>query len=66
MGMANRSAGIVIFILTLAVLPATAQNLALSIGDAPFEFRIDGCTDLSGAQVSAMSRGIVEGELKTV
>jgi hypothetical protein len=43
----------------LVGLPAHAQNLALSIGDAPFEFHIDGCADLSGAQVNAVSSGII-------
>jgi len=59
MGIVKGLAGTAILLLTLSGFPAKAENLSLSIGDAPFEFRLNGCADLSGAQVTAMSSGIV-------
>ena len=56
--------------------PAWAQSLSLTIGNAvagqsyavksaQFVFRVDGCTDLSRAQLRAVAEGIVDGARRT-
>lgn len=56
---------------------ASAQSLSLTIGNsvagqnfamksAPFVFRINGCADLSKAQVTATAEGSVSGERRSI
>src|ERR1700722_8127528 len=62
--------------LTLFLSIASAQNLSLTIGNsvagqnfamksAQFVFRINGCADLSKAQVTATAEGSVNGERRS-
>jgi len=59
-----------LILLTLLIAPAWAQQLSLTIGNAvaaqtyrtknmQFVFRVNGCADLSKAQVNAAAEGIV-------